>query len=55
MENYEAPSITTIGSLHDMTLQVNKTLGANDGTGLIGIPGVPDGTPIGEPGSGPLS
>jgi hypothetical protein len=35
---YEAPAITTIGSLHDMTLQF-KTFGNADGTILV-IPGV---------------
>jgi hypothetical protein len=39
MENYEAPSITTIGSLHDMTLQIPKAGGANDGVSYT-IPGV---------------
>ena len=39
LENtYVAPAITTIGSLHDMTLQF-KTFGAADGVILV-IPGV---------------
>ena len=35
---YEAPAITEIGSLHDMTLQF-KSFGAADGVILV-IPGV---------------
>lgn len=39
LENtYSAPAITTIGSLHDMTLQF-KSFGAADGVILV-IPGV---------------
>jgi hypothetical protein len=46
--SYEAPTITTIGSLHEMTLDTGKTLGSNDGFFLVGIPGVADGTAIGD-------
>ncbi|MXG89948.1 hypothetical protein [Nocardioides flavescens] len=42
---YEAPAITEVGSLHDMTLQF-KTFGAADGVILV-IPGVAN-VPIGE-------
>ena len=35
---YESPAITTIGSLHDMTLQY-KNFGAADGI-ILAIPGV---------------
>jgi len=38
---YESPTVTTIGSLHDMTLQY-KTFGAADGVILV-IPGTPNG------------
>lgn len=50
MDIYEAPSITTIGSLHDMTLQF-KTFGANDGTVLTAPGGIVIGT-IGEDNNG---
>jgi hypothetical protein len=36
---YEAPKITTIGSLHDLTLIVNKALGPTDG--IANINGLP--------------
>ena len=42
---YESPAITTIGSLHDMTLQF-KTFGSADGVILV-IPGIGSG-PIGD-------
>ncbi|WP_369140375.1 hypothetical protein [Modestobacter versicolor] len=41
-EDYEAPAITTIGSLHDMTLQ-GKYFGSADGI-ILNIPG---GTSVG--------
>jgi hypothetical protein len=42
---YAPPTITTIGSLHDMTLQFKK-FGSADGT-ILTIEGEPD-VPIGD-------
>ena len=36
--SYEAPSLTLIGSVHDLTLGCDKTFGSSDGFTFQGAP-----------------
>lgn len=36
--SYEAPALTVLGSVKELTLDINKQWGASDGYAVLGVP-----------------